>query len=138
MQLGNLIYKNAKKPLKQRKHKGIYGEINTGTAFRKFSKKHRKKLIVPMIIFGDGTVIDGAMQKLLEPFSFTFGIFRQSVQMQSIAWHNLGYVKNNLECLFSAEKMKEGKQYQKDNMIQNTKIWSMCENHSWNIMCRCG
>jgi len=61
MQPGNLIYKNAKKPLKQRKHKGIYGEINTGTAFRKFSKKHRKKLIVPMIIFGDGTVIDGAM-----------------------------------------------------------------------------
>jgi len=50
-----------------------------------------------------------------------FGIFQQSVWMQSIAWHNLGYIKNNLECLFSAEKMKEGKQYQKDNMIQNTK-----------------
>ncbi len=41
--------------------------------------------------------------------------------MQTITWHNLGYIKSNLECLFSAEKMKEGKQYQKDNMIQNTK-----------------
>ncbi len=74
-----------------------------------------------MIIFGDGTVIDGAMQESLEPFSSMFGIFWQSVQMQSIAWHNLGYIKNNPECLFSAEKMKEGKQYQKDNMIWNTK-----------------
>jgi len=51
-----------------------------------------------------------------EPFSFTFGIFWQSIWMQTIAWHNLGEIKI-LECLFSAEKMQEGKQYQKDNMI---------------------
>jgi len=63
MQLGNLIYKNARKTLKCRKHKGIYGEINTGTAFWEFSKKHKKKLIVPMIIFGGGMVFDDAMQK---------------------------------------------------------------------------
>jgi len=121
MQLGNLIHKNEKKLLKQRKHKGIYGEINTSTAFWKSSKKNKKKLIVPIIIFGDGTVIDGAMQKSLKPFSFTFGIFWQSLWMQTIAWHNLGCIKNNLECLFSAEKMKEGKHNQKDNMIWNKK-----------------
>ncbi len=121
MQPGNLIYKNAKNSLKCRKHKGIYGEINTGIALWMLSKKHKNKLIVPMIIFGDGTVIDGAMQKSLEPFSFTFGILWQSIQMQTIAWHNLGYIKNNPERLFRAEKMKEGKQYQKDNMICNTK-----------------
>jgi len=34
-------------------------------------------IVVPIIIFGDGTVIDGALQKPLEPFSFTLGIFHQ-------------------------------------------------------------
>ena len=91
----NLIYKNARKPCKLRKDRGVIGEIDTASAYQEFCKKAPKNAVVmPMIIFGDGTVIDGAMRKSLEPYSFTLAIFRQCVRMLPVAWRDLGYIKN--------------------------------------------
>jgi len=86
MQLGNLIYKNARKPCKIRKDISIIGEIDTASAYLDCCKEVPKGAIVmPMIIFGDGTVIDGAMQKSLELYSFTLAIFWQCVRGLPIA-----------------------------------------------------
>jgi len=41
-------------------------------------------IIIPIIIFGDGTVVDGALWKPPEPISFTLGIFKQHVLVQPI------------------------------------------------------
>jgi len=51
-----------------------------------------QKIIVPIIIFGDGSVIDGALQNTLKPFSFTLGIFHLHTCAKLSAWRNLGYI----------------------------------------------
>jgi len=77
-----------------RKYRGIIGKIDTASAYQECCKKAPKGAIVmSIIIFGDGTVIDGAMQKSLEPYSFTLAIFWQCVRGLPIAWCNLGYMK---------------------------------------------
>jgi len=122
MKPGNLIFKNARKPCKLRKDRGIIGEIDSASAYQEFCKKAPEDAIVmPMIIFGDGTVIDGSMRKSLEPYSFTLAIFRQCVRALPISWHNLGYIKNKPNCLFTPAKMSAGKQYKKDNFIKDAK-----------------
>jgi len=73
-----------------------------------------------MIIFGDGRVIDGAMQKLLEPYSFTLALFQQYVRGLPIAWHNLGYIKKKPNCLFTPAKMHAGKQYKKKSLMNDS------------------
>ncbi len=82
------------------KDRGVIGKIDTASAYQEFCKIDPEGAIVmPMIIFGDGTVIDGAMQKSLEPYSFTIAIFRQCVRALPIAWRNLGYIKSKPDCL---------------------------------------
>jgi len=58
----NLIFKNARHPCKLRKDRGVIGKIDTASAYQEFCKKAPNDAIVmPMIIFGDGMVIDGTM-----------------------------------------------------------------------------
>jgi len=46
-------------------------------------------VVFSIIIFVDGTVVDGAMRKLIEPYSFTLGVFQQHANAQPSAWHIL-------------------------------------------------
>jgi len=61
-------------------------------------------VVFSIIIFGDGMVVDGAMRKSIEPYSFTLGIFWQHAHAKSSAWRIIFYVKTNTICLFSLEK----------------------------------
>jgi len=64
-------------------------------------------VVFSIIMFGDGTVVDGAMRKSIEAYSFTLGIFQQHACAKPSAWQILCYVKNNIMCLFSPEKYKK-------------------------------
>jgi len=113
MQPENLISNDWQKPAAAfTKHpEGVFQEINSRSAYKDFvTKLHdpENTIVVPIIIFGDGTVVDGAQRKPLEPFSFTLGIFREHVWNMPQAWRNLGYIKNNPEFLFDLEEVKAG------------------------------
>jgi len=82
-----------------------------------------------MIIFGDGKVIDGAMQKSLGLCSFTLALFHQCVRGLPIAWHNLGHIKNKPNCLLTPAKMHAGKQYKKENFMKDTNILEYVSQH---------
>ena len=129
MQPENLIFKNNKTypAWVEKGAPGRVGEIHTREAYQNYIQKILNKdqtVIFPLIIFGDGTVVDGAMRKPMEPFSFTLGIFWQHVRTKSLAWHVLCYIKNNPYNLFSLEEIVEGnmhhQQQEKINLIQNT------------------
>jgi len=120
MQPENLIFDDWQKPAAAfTKHpEGVFEEINSGSAYKDFKNKLQdpeNTIIIPIIIFGDGTVIDGAQRKPLEPFSFTLGIFWQHVWNMPQAWQNLGYIKSNPEVLFNPEEIKAGNIYKHAN-----------------------
>ena len=97
MQQENLIFDDWQKPAAAftLNPEGVFGELSSGSAYKEFVGKItdlENTIVVPIIIFGDGTVIDGALWKPLEPFSFTLGIFWQHTHAQPPAWRNLGYI----------------------------------------------
>jgi len=99
----------------------IYHEINSGSAYQDHvNNLHdpENTIVFPLILFCDGTVVDGAHRKPLEPISFTFGIFRQHARAQPNAWRVLGYIKNNPEVLFTPEEIKEGNLFKKKNELK--------------------
>jgi len=72
----NLIFDNWQKPAAAfTKHtEGVFKKINSGSAYKDFVKKlcdPENTINLPTILFEDGTVIDGAQRKPLEPFSFS-------------------------------------------------------------------
>jgi len=118
----NLIFKNdANFPAAiDYSNPGVCGELHTGDAFNGYMKRIAnpdKTVVFSLIIFGDGTVVDGAMRKSIEPYSFTLGIFRQHARAKPSAWRILSYVKNNTMCLFSPEKIKEANAFQAAHFV---------------------
>jgi len=71
MQPCNLIFERTNPSIVQHVEPSILGEIHTGSAYKFYEQQHPNTQIIPLIIFGDGTVIDGSMKKSMEPFSFT-------------------------------------------------------------------
>jgi len=117
MQPHNLIFERTNPSIVQHVEPSILGEIHTGSAYKFYEQQHPNTQIIPLIIFGDGTVIDGSMKKSMEPFSFTLGIFRQHVRMLPTAWRILGYIKNNPSTLFTKEQIMEGNIYRAEYNI---------------------
>jgi len=120
MQLEILICDNWQKPaVAFTKHpEGVFEEINSGSAYKDFVKKlldPENTIIIPILIFRNGTVIDGAQRKHLELFSFTLDIFWQHVQNMPQGWQNLGYIRSNPEVLFDLEGIKAGNIYKHAN-----------------------
>jgi len=84
MQTGNLIFKNEHNPCKLREVRGIICKnknVHCFSILGLLQKAPKDAFVMLMIIFCDGTVIDGVMCKLLEPYSFTLAIFWQSVRV---------------------------------------------------------
>jgi len=126
MQPENLIFDDWQKPAAAftMNPEGVFGELNSGSAYKEFVQNiddPENTIVVPIIIFGDGTVIDGVLQKPLEPFSFTLGIFQQHTCAQPSAWRNLGYIKNNPYVLFDLEEIREGNEFWNANAIHKNK-----------------
>jgi len=89
---------------------GVHGELHASDAFQGYMENipnPDETVVFSVIILGDGTVVDGAMRKSIEPYSFTLGIFQQHACAKPSAWQILCYVKNNMMCLFSPEKYKK-------------------------------
>jgi len=122
----NLIFKDAANPTEYHEFKDVYGEVDSGTAYWKFVESLLdpiRAVVIPIIIFGDGTVVDGAMCKPLEPFVFTFGIFWQHIQSNLTGWHILAYIKNNHYSLFTLVHTKEGNWYWKEHQLPDDHPW---------------
>jgi len=138
MQLENLIFDDWQKPAASYTTipVNVYKELNSGTAYKDFVcnlENPENTIVIPIIIFGDGTVVDGALRKPLEPFSFTLGIFKQHVRAQPSAWRNLGYIKHNPYALFLPEEIQAGNEY--DKKIPSEKITQlMSQKQNWITM----
>ena len=87
------------------------GEINTGKWFQKtFEEKiepnpigpnGRRRILVPIIFYIDGLVLDAYGKLSLEPLTFTLGILKSKVRNQAFAWRTLGFMED-LDSLYGA------------------------------------
>jgi len=63
----NLIFDDWQKPAASNTHipMNVFGELNSGSAYKDFVSNLEdpdNTIVIPIIIFGDGTVVDGALQ----------------------------------------------------------------------------
>ncbi len=72
-------------------------ELNSGWWYREtcqmFSLKPQKDLLLPIILFIDGSTIDSYGKMSVEPITFTLGIFRRSTRSKPEAWRTMGYIE---------------------------------------------
>lgn len=91
-----------------------YGDINTGLAYRTTYKKliapepvaanGRRKVLLPYILYLDGTVVGRMNQNLgLEILKFTLGILKGGIRTKKWAWRNLGHMKKLVQAKRNAE-----------------------------------
>ena len=72
-----------------------YGEAHTGERYRKLFQElitSTKQLLVPIIVYLDGTAIDSKGPFEVCPVSFTISLFLEKVRRYSKAWRLLGFV----------------------------------------------
>ena len=72
-----------------------FGEANTGKRYRELFQElitKRNQLLVPIILYLDGTAIDSKGHIELCPVSFTTSLFSEKVRGDSKAWRLLGFV----------------------------------------------
>ena len=72
-----------------------FGEANTGERYRELFREFitsRNELLVPIILYLDGTAIDSKGHIEVCPVSFTTSLFSEKVRRDSKAWRLLGYV----------------------------------------------
>jgi len=89
----NLIFKDAANLTEHCEFNDVYSEVDSGTAYWQFVESlldPNRTIVIPIIQFGDGTVVDGAMHKPMEPFMFTLGIFwhiSDPIWQHDTFWH---------------------------------------------------
>ena len=72
-----------------------FGEAHTGERYRELFRElitARNQLLVPIILYLDGTAIDGKGHIEVCPVSFTTSLFTEQVRRNSNAWRLLGFV----------------------------------------------
>jgi len=108
MKSENLIFPNIGNLSEFPEYTGVYSEVNTGLAYQSYQRniKHIKNVVqIPLLFFIDGTAIDRACWHSQTPVMFTLGIFRQCLRNKSKAWHNLGFLKNNMKQQYSQQEI---------------------------------
>jgi len=81
----------------QHKPESPLADINTGDAYHRsydLLVDKANSVIVPLMIFADGILIDKNRRLVQEPWMFTLGIFMRLVCNQARAWQNLGLTKS--------------------------------------------
>ncbi len=75
---------------------GKIGDINTGKAYvesyAKLIKKPGKQVLLPIILYTDGTATGQFSDLPVTPFKFTLGIFKRKARDRPYMWRTLGYV----------------------------------------------
>ena len=72
-----------------------FGEANTGKRYRKLFRDlitSRNQLLVPIIVYLDGTAIDSKGHIGVCPVSFATSLFSEKVRRDRKAWRLLGYI----------------------------------------------
>lgn len=73
-------------------------DINTGSSYRLTYKrlitKPGKQVLVPIIMYIDGTVTDAYSKLELQALILSLGIFKSKTRDKNFAWRKLGYVPN--------------------------------------------
>ena len=79
---------------------GPKGEVDTGSAYvegwHKICTKDGKDVMIPIILFIDGTFVDARGRHQLEPVCFTLGCFDYETRCKPEAWRTLGFIKKNI------------------------------------------
>ena len=72
-------------------------DLNSGWWYREtcqmFCLEPRKDILLPIILFIDGSTIDTYGKMSVEPITFTLGIFRRSTRNKPEAWRTIGYIE---------------------------------------------
>ena len=89
-----------KDPLKKRDNaSGMYGDIDTGSwysnTYDKRCTDRSLDVLLPLIAFIDGTVIDKLGKQSLEPIALTLGIFNRNTRYKPESWFTLGCIENS-------------------------------------------
>ena len=76
----------------------VLSDLNSGWWYREtckmFHLEPQKDILLPIILFIDGSTIDTYGKLNVEPITFTLGIFKRSVRNRSEAWRTLGYIES--------------------------------------------
>lgn len=75
----------------------VLSDINSGWWYREtvslFELQHGRDILLPIILFIDGSTIDTNQKMNVEPITFTLGIFKRSVRNRHEAWRTIGYIE---------------------------------------------
>jgi len=89
------------------------GDINTGEAYYQYYDRVKhipNSVIIPIMMFADGILIDKCGRLNQEPWMYTLAIFNSAVRNQPRAWRNLGLMKHNGTIGYKDEEIKESTQ----------------------------
>ena len=96
MRKENLLI-NSSIPFQTSKVPNILSDINSGWWFYETHKKFCKNdndILLPIILFIDGSNVDKNHRLSVEPVTVTLGIFNRSTRNLSEAWRSIGFVEN--------------------------------------------
>ena len=83
--------------LVQQEESGVLGDLNTGWWYREtcqmFNLRPGKDLLLPLVLFIDGSRIDTNGKLNVEPITFTLGIFKRDVRNLPEAWRTIGFIE---------------------------------------------
>ena len=82
---------------------GILSDLNTGWWYKETREEictdPNMHILLPIILFLDGSNVDKNGRLQVNPMSFTLGIFKRSVRNKAEAWRTMGYVDDQLNYL---------------------------------------
>ena len=84
----------------------------------------------------DGTAIDHACHHSQTPVMMTLGIFKQSLRNKSVAWRNVGFVKNNVKEQYSQQQINDATR-QLRKYPRNHECYVPDNHNDWNTQIRC-
>ena len=75
----------------------VLSDLNSGWWYREtvslFQLQCGRDILLPIILFIDGSTIDSNQKMNVEPITFTLGIFKRSVRNRHEAWRTIGYIE---------------------------------------------
>ena len=96
-------------PFERSNDKRVYGPTTSGMAYHSYcqTKAHiPNAVVIPIIIFTDGTFIDVNGQHTQEPVMMTLAIFNDEICRKPEAWRHLGFIRKNGTSMYSREDIK--------------------------------
>ena len=108
---------DSKNPLKKPSLSNTFNDVNSGWWYQKTVNTYctnNNDLLLPIILFIDGSNIDKSGRLSAEPVSMTLGIFNRDTRNKPEAWRTLGFIES-LEHKVVDDEIKINKQLGKIN-----------------------